>query len=156
MDPVPQQDSPQQGSRVDALATDIVEGRRRLHELPQDVPADEAAEVRRRAIEKLTGAVLDKTGAYALDAEQAASRHCENFVGATQIPLGIVGPLTIRGEYVAPEEDVYVPMATTEGALLASVSRGCRAVRDAGGAVVRVDDVGMTRAPVFRSSGIEE
>ena len=47
-------------------------------------------------------------------------------------------------------------MATTEGALVASVNRGCRAIRDAGGAVTRVEDVGITRAPAFRTEGIEE
>ena len=49
-----------------------------------------------------------------------------------------------------------MPMATTEGALLASVNRGCRAISAAGGAVVRVEDVGMTRAPAFRTSGAEQ
>jgi hydroxymethylglutaryl-CoA reductase (NADPH) len=63
--------------------------------------------------------------------------------------MGIVGPLTIRGAHV--DGDVLVPMATTEGALLASINRGCAAIRAAGGATVHVDDVGMTRAPVFRT-----
>ena len=47
-----------------------------------------------------------------------------------------------------------MPLATTEGALVASANRGCRALTEAGGAVVRVENVGMTRAPVFRTSGV--
>ena len=140
----------------DDLIADIVEGRRRLHELPADLTADQAAEIRRRAIEALTGANLAVLGAYRIDAAQASSRHCENFVGATQIPLGIAGPFKILGSRVDPEEDVYVPMATTEGALIASVNRGARAILESGGATVRVEDIGMTRAPAFRTSGIEE
>ena len=49
-----------------------------------------------------------------------------------------------------------MPLATTEGALLASVNRGCRAITAAGGASVRVEDVGMTRAPAFRTSGVQQ
>ena len=71
-----------------------------------------------------------------------------------QVPVGVAGPLLVRGDYV--DGEVYVPLATTEGALIASINRGCAAIRDAGGATVYVEDVGMTRAPVFRSSGISQ
>ena len=66
------------------------------------------------------------------------------------------GPLRIDGDGVDPEEEIWVPLATTEGALLASVNRGCRAIVAAGGASVRVEDVGMTRAPAFRTSGVQQ
>jgi hydroxymethylglutaryl-CoA reductase (NADPH) len=141
---------------MEELIRAIAEGRRRLHEVVPGLSADEAAEVRRRALELKAGSTLTAIGSYALDARRASSLHCENFIGAAQIPLGVCGPLVIRGEHVLPDEELYVPLATTEGALVASINRGCRAARDAGGVVVRVDDVGMTRAPVFRSSGIEE
>jgi len=143
-------------AQVEELIRAIAEGRRRLHEITPGLSADEAAEVRRRALELQAGSSLATTGAYALDAQRASSLHCENFIGATQIPVGVCGPLTVRGEHVSADEQLYVPLATTEGALVASTNRGCRALREAGGAIVRVDDVGMTRAPVFRSSGIEE
>src|SRR4029079_17943391 len=79
-------------------------------------------------------------------------RNCENFIGVAQIPMGIAGPLRVRGKHL--DGEVYVPLATTEAALVASTNRGCSAIRAAGGAVVRAEDVGMTRAPVFRTSGI--
>jgi hydroxymethylglutaryl-CoA reductase (NADPH) len=140
----------------DNLVQDIAEGRRRLHDLPDDLPPEVAATVRRRAVSQMTGAKLAIVGQHSLDAARASRRHCENFIGATQIPLGVTGPLKIRGRWVQESEVLYVPMATTEGALVASVNRGCRAIRDAGGAVTRVEDVGITRAPAFRTSGIEE
>jgi hydroxymethylglutaryl-CoA reductase (NADPH) len=138
------------------LVAEIVEGRRRLHELPEELPPEVAATIRRQAVAALTGAELDKVGEYTLDAARASRRHCENFIGATQVPLGVTGPLRIKGRWVDVSEVIYVPMATTEGALVASVNRGCRAIRDSGGAVTRVEDVGITRAPAFRTEGIEQ
>lgn len=138
------------GDLVEALAS----GKLRFHEIPHDVPGEEAAAIRRAALERITGVPLDTIGDYAFDAGAAAKRNCENLIGAAQIPMGIVGPLTVRGEEV--DGDVYVPLATTEGALLASINRGCAAIRLAGGATVHVDDVGMTRAPVFRTRSQSE
>lgn len=138
------------------LVRSLVSGERRMHELPEELSADEAAAARREALEEKTGVSLRNTGIYSLDAARVSRQHCENFIGVTQMPVGIVGPLSIRGEHVSPDEELYVPLATTEGALVASTNRGCSALRLAGGAVVRVDDIGMTRAPVFRTSGIEE
>jgi hydroxymethylglutaryl-CoA reductase (NADPH) len=138
------------------LVRAIVEGRSRFHDVSSDLSAEDAAEVRRQALEEIKGVSLKATGSFTLDADRASRRHCENFIGAIQIPVGISGPLTVRGERVDEDEEIYVPLATTEGALVASVNRGCRAIREAGGAVVRVEDVGMTRAPAFRTSGIEQ
>ena len=138
------------------LVREIVAGRRRLYNLPEHLSAADKAAVRREVVERLTGVALDTIGTYGLDAERASTRHCENFIGAAQVPLGVVGPLRVAGEHVQPDEQLYVPLATTEGALLASINRGCSALRAAGGATVRVDDVGMTRAPVFKTTGVEE
>ncbi len=134
---------------IDALAA----GHLRFHELPDRFTADEKLALRRAALERRTGAQLDHLGHYSLDADSASKTNCENMIGVAQVPIGAIGPMRIRGEYVLDEE-LYIPLATTEGALLASANRGCRALREAGGAVVRVDNVGMTRAPVFRTSGI--
>jgi len=138
------------------LVESLVSGRRGLHELPDGLSAEEKAAIRRQAVERLTGAELDNIGHYSLDVDRASTRHCENFVGISQIPMGVCGPLRIQGDYVDLEEEIWVPLATTEGALLASVNRGCRAILVAGGAVARVEDVGMTRAPAFRTSGLRQ
>ncbi len=134
------------------LVRSLVEGERRFHELPKDLPAAEAAEIRRLALEEMTSTPLSNIGHHSLDVQRASHRHCENFIGVAQIPMGVVGPLKVRGEFA--DGDFWVPLATTEAALVASTNRGCAALREAGGAVVRVEDVGMTRAPVFRTSGI--
>lgn len=138
----------------DDLVRSLAHGERSFHQLPVEMPADEAAAVRREALEQATGVSLEHIGRYTLDAERAAARNCENFIGAAQVPIGVIGPLHLKGEFI--DDAVYVPLATTEAALVASTNRGCAAIREAGGATVRVEDVGMTRAPVFRTSGIEQ
>ncbi|HSL83741.1 MAG TPA: hydroxymethylglutaryl-CoA reductase [Thermoanaerobaculia bacterium] len=136
------------------LVQALVDGELGFHQLPRDLPAHEAAEIRRHAIEAISGASLEKTGAYALDDTRAACRNCENFVGAAQVPVGVVGPVSVRGEAFTGE--TYALLATSEAALVASTNRGCAAIRRAGGARVWVEDVGMTRAPVFRTAGIDQ
>ena len=123
-----------------------------LHQI--DLPASEAIEIRRKAVEKLTGAALDALGAYAIDAESSSKRNIENMIGAVQIPVGIAGPLAVEGEYA--NGAFYIPLATTEGALVASVNRGCKAITSAGGALVRIFNDEMTRAPVFAVADVVE
>lgn len=130
----------------------LVEGERGFHQLPKELPVEEQAAIRREALRRLTGSTLDHMGHYSFDEERAARRNCENFFGVAQVPVGVVGPLALKGEHV--DGEVYAPLATTEAALVASTNRGCAAIRAAGGATVRVEDAGMTRAPVFRTSGI--
>ncbi|MGZ4869175.1 MAG: hydroxymethylglutaryl-CoA reductase (NADPH) [Halobacteriota archaeon] len=123
-----------------------------LHQI--DLPASEAVEIRRKAVEKLTGTALDTLGEYAIDAESSSKRNIENMIGAVQVPVGIAGPLGVKGEYANGE--FYLPLATTEGALVASVNRGCKAITSAGGALVRIFNDEMTRAPVFEVADVVE
>jgi hydroxymethylglutaryl-CoA reductase (NADPH) len=76
--------------------------------------------------------------------QQTLGTNCENVIGYVPIPVGFVGPLLVSGK------EHYVPLATTEGALVASTNRGCRAITESGGATSTVLKDGMTRAPVFR------
>ncbi|MCT9097781.1 hydroxymethylglutaryl-CoA reductase (NADPH) [Haloarchaeobius sp. HME9146] len=135
------------------LAERVREGELRLHELEEHVDHDTATEARRLLLEDATDADLDTVGQYAFDAEVAESA-IENMIGAAQIPMGVVGPVTVNGG--AADGEYYLPLATTEGALLASVNRGLSVIQSAGGADARVTKSGMTRAPVFRVSGVVE
>ncbi len=131
----------------ETLADRVREGELREHELEDEADADTAAAARRLLVAERTGASLDAVGAYGFDAEDAAA-NIENAVGAVQVPMGVAGPIPVDGG--AASGDVHLPLATTEGALVASVNRGCSVVREAGGATARVTKSGMTRAPVFR------
>lgn len=78
---------------------------------------------------------------------QANQKNCENMIGAVALPVGLAGPVKITCEKQTTE--FFVPLATSEGALVASVNRGLKAINQAGGAEVIVQNVGITRAPVF-------
>ncbi|WP_380678072.1 hydroxymethylglutaryl-CoA reductase (NADPH) [Salinigranum sp. GCM10025319] len=136
-----------------SLAERVRAGDLSLHELEDHVDADVAARARRLLVEEQSGASLDSIGAYGFDAA-AADANIENMIGAVQIPAGVVGPVSVDGG--AADGDYYLPMATTEGALLASVNRGCSVIDRAGGATARVTASGMTRAPVFRVDSVVE
>ncbi|XP_070706376.1 3-hydroxy-3-methylglutaryl-coenzyme A reductase-like isoform X2 [Pempheris klunzingeri] len=69
---------------------------------------------------------------------------CENVIGYMPVPVGVAGPLLLD------EKQFYVPMATTEGCLVASTNRGCRALSLSGGCRSRVLADSMTRGPVVR------
>src|SRR6202163_1722783 len=81
-------------------------------------------------------------------------RNVENFIGTVRVPVGIAGPLTIHGG--AAHGTYYVPLATTEAALVASYSRGAQLLTRAGGCVARVLDARMHRAPVFTYADLRE
>lgn len=106
----------------------------------------EQAEARRRFVAEQTGASLRHIGAATIDPSTLPG-NVENFIGAAQVPIGLAGPLRINGEHA--RGDFYVPMATTEGTLVASYNRGMRLLTEAGGVRATVVQDRMQRAPVF-------
>jgi hydroxymethylglutaryl-CoA reductase (NADPH) len=137
----------------DSLATQVLDGELRLYELEDHADSETAAAARRALVERETGADLDSVADYTFGADDVDA-NVENLVGGAQIPLGVAGPVSVDGS--GADGEYYLPMATTEGALVASVNRGLSAIRAAGGATARVTDSGMTRAPVFRVAGVAE
>ena len=76
-------------------------------------------------------------------------------IGATSVPFGIAGPLKLRTQN-QELRTYYLPLATTEEALIASINRGCKAIAESGGATVDSHRVGATRGPVFRVKDLQE
>ena len=137
-----------------SLAERVRDGEVRFHELEEHADADVAAAARRRLVAETADADVDVLGEYAFDAADAHGSNIENMIGAVQVPLGVAGPVSVDGG--AFDGERYLPLATTEGALVASINRGCSVVNDAGGATARVTKSGMTRAPVFRVADVAE
>lgn len=109
-----------------------------------------SAKKRREFLENKLKINLDKIANFNFAEDQAVGRNIENLIGATQIPLGVAGPLLVNGK------NFFIPLATTEGALVASISRGCKAVSESGGANVFIENVGITRGPVFKLKNLAE
>ncbi len=130
----------------DELAARVRDGEVRLHELEGDADPEDAVTARRQVIEERTASSLEHVGDYGFPAGDAEA-NIENMIGAVQLPMGVAGPLPVEGG--AAEGEYHLPLATTEGALVASVNRGCALIRRAGRATARVTKRGMTRAPVF-------
>ena len=110
-----------------------------------DYTSDMAAK-RRTFITAHSGAELSHSGHFSFDPAMTQG-NIENFSGVAQVPLGFAGPLRVNGEHA--KGDFFVPMATTEGTLVASYNRGMRLAREAGGITTTVIDDCMQRAPIF-------
>ncbi len=106
----------------------------------------EWADRRRRFLEEQTGATTEHIGRSSYD--PALTRgNVENFIGVAQVPIGLAGPLRVNGEHA--QGDFLIPLATTEGTLVASYSRGMKVMNLSGGVTCTVIGDAMQRAPVF-------
>src|SRR5437763_12639950 len=117
--------------------------------IPRDKEADYTAAMagrRREFLHEQTGASLEHVGRFSFD-PGVLPGNVENFSGVAQVPIGIAGPLRINGEHA--QGDFYVPLATTEGTLVASYNRGMRLLTECGGVRTTVVEDHMQRAPVF-------
>jgi len=107
---------------------------------------EEIIRERQEFVEEFTGTELEHISHYSFDPHDLKG-NVENFTGVAQIPLGFAGPITVHGEHA--QGDFIVPMATTEGTLVASYSRGMKILNLSGGVMVSVVADAMQRAPVF-------
>lgn len=114
---------------------------------------NKAAEIRRLFLEETLGVELKNIGYYSMDLNVTAKRNIESPIGVGQIPMGIAGPLKVKGDYA--DGEYYVPLCTTEGALVASVNRGCSAITESGGARAKIIRDYMARAPLFITPSVE-
>ncbi|MBS1134849.1 MAG: hydroxymethylglutaryl-CoA reductase [Burkholderiaceae bacterium] len=117
--------------------------------IPRDSVNDytpEMAERRAEFLREKTGTTLNHVRRASFD-PAVLPGNIENFIGVAQVPIGLAGPLRINGEHA--QGDFYVPLATTEGTLVASYSRGMRVLSECGGVTATVVKRSMQRAPVF-------
>ncbi len=114
--------------------------------------SSEAIASRQQFIRDVTGndefrlPITEKIDAYA--------GNIEGFVGFAMVPVGICGPLKVVGQKAIG--DFFLPLATTEGALVSSVARGCQVITLSGGAEVRMVSDSVVRTPVFVVSSLAE
>ena len=114
----------------------LLSGEMKLYQVDKEVSAKEATDIRREFLEQKYDLDLPNISNYTLDMERASARNIENSIGVLQLPMGIAGPLKINGEYC--QREVFVPLATSEGALVASINRGASTITASGGVNARV------------------
>jgi hydroxymethylglutaryl-CoA reductase (NADPH) len=112
-----------------------------------------AIESRQRHVREHTASPLEHVASYSLDPATLPG-NVEHFVGVAQVPIGLAGPVLVNGEHAQGE--FLVPLATTEGTLVASYNRGMKLCREAGGITTTVLDDRMQRAPVFSFDSARE
>ena len=112
----------------------------------QDDYCDEIIRARQDFIREKTGAELKHIAGYSFDPHLTRG-NIEHFTGVAQVPLGFAGPLLVDGEHARGE--FYVPLACSEGTLVASYNRGMKVLFNSGGVKCAVVGDNMQRAPVF-------
>ncbi|HSU81017.1 MAG TPA: hydroxymethylglutaryl-CoA reductase, partial [Thermoanaerobaculia bacterium] len=117
--------------------------------VPHDKDNDQTPEMikaRQAFVEEYTGVKLKHIDKFSFEPEVTRG-NIENFTGVAQIPIGFAGPIKINGEHAQGE--FLVPLATTEGTLVASYNRGIKVLNLSGGVMCTVVGDSMQRAPVF-------
>lgn len=123
----------------------LLDGSLKDHQLEKKLgDTERAVAVRRMLYEHTLNRKLDNIPYQGYDYDKVFGANCEIVVGYVPIPVGIVGPLVINSE------PIYIPMATTEGCLVASTNRGCKAITASGGCNAILLKDAITRAPCLR------
>ncbi|MDR3223671.1 MAG: hydroxymethylglutaryl-CoA reductase (NADPH) [Methanobrevibacter sp.] len=139
--------------KMDAIKK-LENGEIKMYQLDELFSSSDATDIRREYMEKINKINLENISKYTLNMDKASQKNIENPIGTVQIPVGIAGPLKINGKHAKGE--FYIPIATSEGALVASINRGCSVITAAGGVNTLIIDDKMTRAPVIRTKSIHE
>lgn len=145
---------------------DPTELKKRLHPilpgeraLPPKVPAplgwDSCAQQKRLALLRARGVELTSTtGEAGLPDPSSLRGNVEQYIGMAMVPIGLIGPLRVNG--LSIRDDVYVPLATSEGALVASYDRGTRILSRSGGVTCLLTAETVQRAPGFAFAGLAD
>jgi hydroxymethylglutaryl-CoA reductase (NADPH) len=139
--------------KIDAIKK-LENGEIKMYQLDELFSSFDATDIRREYVEKIKRINLENISKCTLNMNKASQKNIENSIGSVQIPVGIAGPLKINGEHAHGE--FYIPIATSEGALIASINRGCSVITTAGGVNTLIIDDKMTRAPAIKTKSIQE
>jgi len=131
---------------VEDSISDVKEYEFKIPRDEDDNFSEKAIDDRLSFVKKHTGANMPHIKKYSFD-PHITDGNCENFIGVAQIPIGIAGPLKVNGEHAKGE--FLIPMATTEGTLVASYNRGIKLLNASGGVKCTIIGDSMQRAPVF-------
>jgi hydroxymethylglutaryl-CoA reductase (NADPH) len=132
--------------KVEDAISEEVQGQLRIPRDGSDDYSPEAIRRRQVFLEQHTGVSLRHLPHYSFD-PHLTQGNCEHFTGVAQVPVGLAGPLRIHGEQA--QGDFLIPLATTEGTLIASYNRGMKLLNASGGVKCTVVGDAMQRAPVF-------
>eukprot|EP00574_Skeletonema_japonicum_P006915 CAMPEP_0201722740 /NCGR_PEP_ID=MMETSP0593-20130828/6996_1 /ASSEMBLY_ACC=CAM_ASM_000672 /TAXON_ID=267983 /ORGANISM="Skeletonema japonicum, Strain CCMP2506" /LENGTH=622 /DNA_ID=CAMNT_0048213721 /DNA_START=131 /DNA_END=1999 /DNA_ORIENTATION=+ len=138
------------------IASLVLQDKVKDYQLEKLLDPHRAVEVRRLKVDVQLdslghgGALAELPHKHDLDYKRVLGANCEIVVGYIPIPVGMAGPITLNGE------SIYIPMATTEGCLVASTNRGCKAITQGSGAVSSILRDGITRAPCVRMPSAKE
>lgn len=153
--PTPAQPVPQGEEKPVSELTDgefvkrVQSGQIKFHNLERVLnDLQRAVKLRREVVEAKVGADIAKLPYENYNYEAVHGQCCENVIGVMPLPVGVAGPLVVDGR------EYWVPMATTEGALVASTARGAKAISMAGGAHAEITADGMSRAPVLQGPNV--
>ncbi|NHJ01832.1 MAG: hydroxymethylglutaryl-CoA reductase [Candidatus Heimdallarchaeota archaeon] len=117
--------------------------------IPRDKENDYTRDMARKRcdfIKEATGVEMKHVNSYSFEPDILRG-NIENFIGVAQVPIGLAGPLLVNGEYAKGE--FYVPLATSEGTLVASYNRGMKIIRECSGVKTTIQEEAMQRAPAF-------
>jgi len=132
------------------LSTAVEDGHVRFFNIEKEIgDLERGVRIRRMVVENRLGRPMKDLPFEGYRWEQVAGVCCENVIGYTPIPVGVAGPILVDGK------EFYVPMATTEGALVASTTRGCKALSLGGGVHTEIVADGMSRAPVLSCPSVK-
>ncbi len=138
----------------DEIIEKITKKELQMYKLEEYLGPNKAVEIRRQIVEKATNSNLADLSIEDADYSQMVNKNAENVIGFIRMPIGISGPITIHGDYASGE--FYVPLATTEGALIAGINRGMKAISESNGSKVKILGNAMARAPLFEFDSITE
>jgi len=135
------------------LKTDTTTSKHRL--AIESIPSKQGLRQRHAMLLNQTGKKLSTlSGDMLFNNPQQLEGNIENYIGMSMVPTGVIGPFKING--TDAQGDFYIPLATSEGALVASYHRGAKACSLAGGVTVRCVKEGVQRSPGFKFNNLQE